>query len=506
VPATSSPPKAEAQPAPDPPRSEAEPAPRDAAPCGAARAGGAASGPRRALGPAANVLRSVTFRLALIYVFVFGASVTLLLGFIYWSTAGYMEQQTDATIEAEIRGLAERYQLSSLEGLVRSIHERIENNPFGSTIYLLTNSRYARVAGNLDRWPRQEADADGWVEFALEQVGGDGERHWARARTFVLPGDFHLLVGRDMYELRATQALIARTLAWGVAITAMLALAGAVMMSRTTARRLEAINATSRRIMRGDLSQRVPTRGTRDEFDELAASLNGMLDQIQQLMEGVRHVSDNIAHDLKTPLTRLRNRLDGLLRERGANADPALREQVEQALAEADALLSTFNALLRITRIEAGARREAFSDVALRNVVEDAAELYEAVAESKGQTLQVSVGAEPHVLGDRDLLFQAVANLLDNAIKYTPQHGRVELALAHGPSATRIRISDSGPGIPHKDHARVLERFVRLEDSRSTPGNGLGLSLVAAVAKLHGARVRFADAGPGLVVELEFPD
>ena len=433
----------------------------------------------------------------------FGASVTVLLGFIYWATAGLMEQQTEATIEAEIRGLAERYRLTSLDGLVRSLHERIERNPYGSTIYLLTNRRYARVAGNLDRWPENTADADGWVEFELEQTGGQGEKHLARARTFVLAGDFHLLVGRDMYELRATQELITRTLAWGVAITAMLALAGALMMSRSTVRRLEVINATSRRIMRGDLSQRVPTRGTRDEFDRLAANLNGMLDQIQQLMDGVRHVSDNVAHDLKTPLTRLRNRLDVLAR---SSADNSAREEAEQALAEADAMLATFNALLRITRIEAGARREAFAEIRLDAVVADAAELYEAVAEAKDQHLRVSVGAEPVVIGDRDLIFQAIANLLDNAIKYTPERGSVELSLTRGVSGARVRVSDSGPGIPPGDRARVLERFVRLEASRSTPGNGLGLSLVAAVAKLHGAEVRFESARPGLVVNLEFPE
>lgn len=429
----------------------------------------------------------------------FGASVSFLLGFIYLSTAAYMEQQIEATIEAEIRGLAERYRLTSLKGLVRSIDERIERQPYSSTIYLLTNARFSHVAGNLNGWPQRTPDSDGWLDFELEQVGQEGHAHVARARAFVLPGDFHLLVGRDMYELRATQALIARTLAWGLAITVMLGMCGAVMMSRSTARRLEAINATSRRIMRGDLSQRVPTRGTHDEFDQLAVSLNSMLDQIQRLMDGVRHVSDNIAHDLRTPLTRLRNRLETL-----SHSGSGDQEEAEHALVEADAMLATFNALLRIARIEAGARREAFTGVALRSVVEDAAELYEALAEDKGQTFELRIDSEPTILGDRDLLFQAIANLLDNAIKYAPAHGRIELAL-HGDHAQAcITVTDSGPGIAEQDRQRVLERFTRLEDSRSTPGNGLGLSLVAAVAKLHGASIDLSNAHPGLTVELKF--
>ena len=458
-----------------------------------------ASTPNGTAAPKSSIWSSVTFRLALIYIVLFCASVSVLLGFIYLSTAGYMEQQIEATIEAEIRGLAERYRLSSVKGLVQSIDERIERQPFSSTIYLLTNARFAHVAGNLNGWPQSEPDAEGWVDFTLEQIGQEGTAHMARARTFFLAGDFHLLVGRDMYELRATQALIARTLTWGVAITAMLALCGAVMMSRSTARRLEAINATSRRIMRGDLSQRVPTRGTHDEFDQLAASLNSMLDQIQRLMDGVRHVSDNIAHDLKTPLMRLRNRLETLSHTCDADHDEA-----EHALAEADAMLATFNALLRIARIEAGARREAFCDVPLRGVIEDAAELYEALAEDNGQTFDLQINAEPTILGDRDLLFQAIANLLDNAIKYTPANGCIQLRLEGDEAHAHIIVTDSGPGIAEGDRERALERFVRLEDSRSTPGNGLGLSLVAAVAKLHGARINFANANPGLIIELEF--
>lgn len=444
--------------------------------------------------------RSASFRLALVYVFLFSMSVALLLAFIYWSTAAFMEDQTNATIDAEIQGLAERYSLNSLDGLVLSINERIKRNPFGNTIFLLTDPRFEPIAGNLNGWPARKADPQGWIDFELEQVGGDGRRHLARARTFVLPGTFHLLVGRDMYELRATQGLIQRTLVWGLLITALLALAGGIMMSRSTLRRIEAINATSREIIRGDLARRIPTSGSTDDFDQLAENLNSMLDQIQQLMDGVRHVSDNIAHDLKTPLTRLRNRLESL-----AQTDCDNREEAEHALAEADAMLATFNALLRIARIEAGARREAFADVDLRNVVEDMVELYEPVAEDRGQTISVTLAAPGLVRGDRDLLFQALANLLDNAIKYTPTGGHIEVSLTGSASGNRLRIRDSGPGIALGDRRRVVERFVRLERSRSTPGNGLGLSLVAAVAKLHGADLLFEDGNPGLLVTLEFP-
>ena len=410
-----------------------------------------------------------------------------------------MEQQTDATIDAEIRGLAERYNLTSIDGMVRSINDRLKGNPYGSTIYLLTDPKYKPIIGNLNGWPTRPTGPEGWVEFELEQIGGDGEKHLARARTFVLPGTFHLLVGRDMYELRATQKLIQRTLIWGLLITALLALAGGVMMARSTVRRIEAINATSRNIMGGDLSQRIATHGTNDDFDQLAENLNSMLDQIQLLMEGVRHVSDNIAHDLKTPLTRLRNRLESL-----SSASQNNKEEAELALAEADGLLATFNALLRIARIEAGARREAFDWVRLDHVVADVVELYEPVAEERDVKLETTMPVTATVRGDRDLLFQAFANVLDNAIKHAPTASTVRIQINECDTGTRVEITDAGCGIPEQDRERVLERFVRLEQSRSTPGNGLGLSLVAAVTKLHGASLSLLQASPGLAVRIEF--
>ncbi len=448
----------------------------------------------------ARLLRSSTFRLAVLYMALFGASVAVLLTFIYWSTAGYIALQTDDTIEAEVTGLAERYGVSGLDGLVRSIDERISRKPNGDAVYLLTDDQLTPLIGNLDRWPRVSRDSDGWLTFNLEQNTSDGTvTHRARARPFTLRGGYRLLVGRDMHELDATRGLIVRAIAWGLAITVMMALAGGVMLSRRTMRRLEAINETSRQIMRGDLSRRIPTRSTDDDFDQLADNLNGMLDTIEQLMEEVRRVTDNVAHDLRTPLTRLRNRLEDL---QGAN--PSDAGKVEAALADADGLLATFNALLRIANIESGRRRAAFESISLDQVVHDVAELYEPLAEEKEQKLEVSVSENVQVRGDRDLLFQAFANLLDNAIKYTPRGGSIRLSLEEDASGPRIRIIDSGPGIPENSREQVFKRFFRLEQSRHTPGNGLGLSLVEAVARLHQANIELGGE-PGLDVSLAFP-
>ena len=448
-----------------------------------------------------RLIKSSVFRLALLYMIIFGASVAMLLVFIYWSTAGYMARQTDDTIAAEVTGLAERYRISGLEGLVRSIEERLSRRPNGSAIYLLADRDLQPVVGNLASWPRVEVDADGWLNFSLEQATPRGElTHRARARPFTLRGGYHLLVGRDMHELDATRNLIARALAWGLAITVLLGLLGGVTLSRRTLRRLEAINETSRRIIRGDLSQRIPKRGTGDDYDQLAENLNGMLDVIERLMEDVRRVSDNIAHDLRTPLTRLRHRLESL-----KHASDTDQSALESALADADGLLATFNALLRIANIESGRRITAFQDLSLDAVVSDVIELYEPLAEARGLTLEIDTRAGVNVRGDRDLLFQAVANLLDNAIKYTPAGGRVTVTTSSHQGTARLVVRDDGPGIPEYAREKVFRRFFRLEQSRNTPGNGLGLSLVEAVARLHGANIRLTDGNPGLEVIVDFP-
>ena len=452
----------------------------------------------------AKWLRSSSFRLALIYMALFGGSVLMLLTFIYWSTAGYMAKQADATIEAGIAGLAERYRTSGLSGLTNTISERVSRKPGGYSIYLLADEDLRPLVGNISRWPPGRATQDGWLDFRLEGEGWPaGEVHRARARAFQLRGGFHLLVGRDLHELQRTEQLIVRTLVWGLAITLILGLIGGSMMTRSLVRRIEAVNQTSREIMSGDLSRRIPMDHSGDDFDELAVNLNAMLDRIASLMEEVRRISDNIAHDLKTPLSRLKNSLE--LLGTGHAEDPQNRRVlIEQSIAEADGLLSTFNALLRIARIDSGERRAAFAVVDLQRLLRDVVEFYAPLAEDRQQSLELSLNAAALVPGDRDLLFQAFANLLDNAIKYTPPQGYIKVDLSLHNEQPWMTFTDSGPGIPEQEQDKVLRRFYRLEQSRGTPGNGLGLSLVAAVAKLHEMKLRMENNAPGLRVVLEF--
>ena len=452
-----------------------------------------------------SYLRSSTFRLALIYMALFGGSVLLLLSYIYWSTARQMAEQADATIETEITGLAERYRTDGLEGLSDSIKKRTSRKPGGFSIFLLADEAYRPLLGNISRWPGVTATADGWLNFSLEGEGWPaGEIHMARARAFKLRGGYRLLVGRDLHELENSRRLIARTLFWGLVITLALGLVGGAMMTRSLMRRIESINQTGREIMSGDLSRRIPTDSSGDDFDELAAHLNAMLDRIQSLMEEVRRISDNIAHDLKTPLSRLKNSLERL--NLVALEDPEDRQVlIEQSISEADGLLSTFNALLRIANIESGERRSAFKELELPPLLRDLVEYYQPLAEERQQDLRLEVSAPQSVVGDRDLLFQAFANLLDNAVKYTPARGRIEVRLERQHDCPRVLIVDSGPGIPIQQRGKVFRRFYRLEQSRGLPGNGLGLSLVAAVARLHEIDLVLEDNAPGLRVVLSFP-
>ena len=452
--------------------------------------------------PVTPILRSFAWRIAIGYGVLFGLSGLALLAFIYVSTEGYMTRQMEAVIEAEVQGLAERYRIAGTRGLRALVGERLARNPASSSIYLLADPGFRVLAGNLSSWPEAARGADPWIEFELYTTGDADRRevHRARARHFQLRRGFHLLVGRNMRDFEQMRSAIFRTTAWGVGVAALLAFVIAWRLRRSVVARIESINRTSRRIMEGELSERIRSHGSGDEFDELITNLNAMLERIESLMEDVRRVSDNVAHDLRTPLGRLRTRLERL---RDAEGDGASAALAEAALEEADQMLATFNALLRIARIETRQRRHAFERVNLATVGDDVADLYAPVAESRGITFRHS-GIEAPVDGDADLIFQSLANLLDNAMKYTPEGGAVTLHVTSDDDTVTVVVADSGPGVPPDEREAVLRRFYRLEPARSAPGSGLGLSLVAAVAELHEATLMLEDNAPGLVVRLRF--
>lgn len=460
-----------------------------------------------------RLLHSRTFRLALGYLALFSAAVLVLVGVIYWLATAAVSRQIDVTIDAEIRGLAEQYAQRGTIGLVEAINRRSRGDGSSRGLYLLTNAKLQPLAGNLDRWPDEKPDADGWMTFPLDIPGRRGSGiDYGRARVFTLPGGLHLLVGHDVEERLRIAAAIRHILAIGLVITIGVSVLGALLMSRSLLREFDAINRISGEIMAGDMSRRIPLSGRGDEFDQLAANLNAMLDQIERLLTGIKQVTDNIAHDLRTPLGRLRNRLEAALME-GSEGE-ALRVAIEKAIGEADALLKTFNALLSIAKAESGAPRRQFEPVDLAALITDVAELYEPLAEEGGLSLSVNIDQPATIGGDRALLFQAVANLVDNAIKFSAAAkgdrggspaGAVGLALERQGKEVRIVVWDHGPGIPEAARQRVTERFYRLEESRSTPGSGLGLSLVAAVAGLHGGRLTLADNRPGVRAELVLP-
>ena len=455
-----------------------------------------------------RLVRTHAFRLAGLYFLVFALSVIGVLFFTYWTSADFVERQTEATLDAEITGLAEQYAQRGLSGLVQIVAARSAGDRGDGMLYLVINRDGRPLAGNIRGWPAGVPAGSGSLSFQIEvPVNGRGETHFARGMLFEIPGGYRLLVGRDISDAAAFRDRIKTTLLWSGLVALAIGLAGGAVMSRNMLRRVEQVNRTAERVIAGNLSERVPRRGTNDEFDQLAGNLNTMLDQIERLMTGMREVSDNVAHDLKTPLARLRARLDLALLDPSDDAVER-REAVRSAIEEADRLLATFNALLSIAETEAGARGRAGDPVDLGEITRAVVELYEPAAEEKGLALRLDAAAGTTIRGDRHLLSQAVANVIDNAVKYG-DGSEISIVVRQESGRAVIEVADRGPGIPESEREAVFDRFVRLEPSRSTPGNGLGLSLVRAVARRHGACVSLGDneplGHPGLRVRIEFP-
>ena len=450
-----------------------------------------------------RLVRTHAFRLAGLYFAVFVLSVLGVLFFVYWTSADFVERQTETTLDAEISGLAEQYAQRGLSGLVQIVAARSAGDRGDGMLYLIANRDGRPLAGNISGWPEGTPTASGSLSFQVEVAGkGREESHPARGKLFAIPDGYRLLVGRDISDAAAFRDRVKTTLVWSGLLALALGLVGGTLMSRNMLRRVEEVNRTAERVIAGNLSDRVPRLGTADEFDQLAANLNSMLDQIERLMAGMREVTDNVAHDLKTPLARLRARLELALLAPGDRSAQA--EAIRGAIGEADRMLATFNALLSIAEAEAGVRTDFAETLDLAELAGAVAELYEPVVEEKGFAMRREGVPGVLIRGDRHLLSQALANLLDNALKYGDSE--IVVAVSRDGGHAVLEVRDRGPGIPEREREAVFDRFVRLEPSRSTPGNGLGLSLVRAVAHRHNATVRLADNRPGLKVRLEFPE
>lgn len=454
----------------------------------------------------AQLWRTTTVRLTAILIALFAIFSILLLTFVVYQSSIQIQQQQTAAINREVDQLRRIDQRQGIRGTIYAV-SRMSSQP-GPGIYYLGNSDGLQIAGNVTDFPPNVLQETGAFSFNYQRdsaIEGETIQGFAVVRSIVLDSGLRLIVGRDVVERRGFTSIILQGFLLAVGgILAFSALAG-VLMARRVLRRIDTINATSSKIMSGNLSERIPVTDRNDEFDLLAKSLNQMLDRIEGLMQGLKEVTDNVAHDLKTPLTRMRNRAEAALRDGGVTQHEAL----ESTLVESDRLIRTFNALLLIARAEAGAPSGAFADVDLSAVAEDVAELYEPVAEEQGLTLTSTVAPGLRIRANRELVGQALVNLIENALKYYEpvegQQGRIELIVRAERGRVLMEVADNGPGIPVEDRTRVIERFVRLEKSRTEPGSGLGLSLVAAVAGLHRGSFRIEDNNPGVRAIIDLP-
>jgi signal transduction histidine kinase len=458
-----------------------------------------------------KLFRTTAFKLTLVYLVVFALFAGFLLGYFAWNTRRLITEQITETVDAEIRGLAEQYRLGGIRRLVFVIDARARRP--GSNLYLVTTAAGEGLAGNVGSLASGILDNPGWTETAYRRIDDQDAttEHHALARIIQLAGGFRLLVGRDLEERERLYDIVIAAGRWSLAIVVVLGLAGGFFVTRRVLKRVDAMTETTQTIMRGDLSERLPVAGTGDELDRLADNLNAMLDRIEALMHGLKEVSDNIAHDLKTPLTRLRNRCEEALRT--AEDESQYRAALETTIEESEALIRTFNALLMIARAESGQGRDGMSEFDAAEIARGVGELYEPLADDKGIELKVEAPASASIRGNRELISQALANLVDNAIKYAaPDPSQVngvqpQIMVKATGEGERIlfTVSDSGPGIPEADRSRAVERFVRLEQSRSQPGSGLGLSLASAVARLHGGELKLEDNHPGLKSVISLP-
>ena len=446
--------------------------------------------------------RTVTFRLALTHAALFAVCAAVLFGIVYSAVITFARRQLETAVSSELSALAGEDDPTGLDELSAAIEARSRDLAREGHYYRLQSSDGRRVAGNL---PAMSV-APEWRKLPIPGsavLPPDDEPHAVLVQARPLQTGGALFVGRDERELTDLEEVLEQTFAWTAAAALALAVLVGLVTSRGYLKRIEAVNETTRTIIEGgDITARIPVQGTQDEFDRLAANLNAMLARIQALMEGLRQVSADIAHDLRTPLTHLRQRLE-VARSQAVSV-PDYDALVDATIADTDAILKTFAALLRIAQVEAGTRRTGFTELSLSELCAAIAEIYGPVAEDNGQQIRASLAPNVWTRGDRELLTQLLANLVENAIRHTPSGTRISLTLRldHNPC---IVVADDGPGIPAAIRPHVFQRFFRGDHSRSSDGTGLGLSLVRAVADLHEIRIDLQDNNPGLRVSLSFP-
>ncbi len=451
----------------------------------------------------AKTLTSSTFKLALIAIGTFGVIVSAIFSYVYQSTSSYVRSRSDRAIMTEYWSLQGAYERKGRDGLIALIQQRTADKDFPDSVYILTDPSLTTLSGNLKAWPSTVTAARGWTEFRAPQLlPNTTSPPLLRAMVETFPNGDRLLVGRDISDLDGFADRIKMAVIAGVALIFVLAGVASILVTHRTVERIESINATSRAIMLSGLDRRIPLRGSNDEWDRVAENLNLMLDRIETLMREIKQVSDNVAHDLRTPLTRMRGRLEKAYhRQRLGEDDQAL---IGDTIVDLDAVLRIFSSLTRIAQIETREREGAFRTQNLVEIASEVVELYDAAAEQDGTRLTLAGDREVLVTGDRDLIFDAIANLVDNAIKHGRARGQVVVSSETIDGRPAVSIADDGPGIPANEYEHVFKRFYRLERSRYTPGSGLGLSLVAAVAGLHGAQIEMLDNSPGLKFTLRF--
>jgi len=446
---------------------------------------------------------SLIFRFTIAYAALTCVVIAGVLGFLYAWTLEAQRRRIDEALAAEADGLRSSLVGLSVSEMAAVVTRRSGDAQGGRTIYVLSTRTREIVAGNLPAWPSGLEGAPGTLEFPLATPSAGRGGALARGRLVELPSGQRLLVGRDVTDLEEMRSRILRAFVGALALTAVLGVAAGYAFSRSVSRRLDEINANSEAILAGDLERRIAVGGRDDEFDELAANLNRMLDRLEDLMRGMREVTDDIAHDMRSPISRLRSRIEVALM--GPPDAAAYHEVLEQTVKDADDLLAVFNALLTIALAESGAARDRFTEIDASAIARETAEVYEPLAEEKGLALAVEAARPVRLRGEPHLLSQAIANLIDNAVKYVPRGGRVRVRVASDGVRARIEVADDGPGIPESFREKAFDRFSRLEASRSAPGSGLGLSLVRAVARLHGGTVTLEDERPGLRATIELP-